>query len=219
MEVYKNKPTAGIVGDVLFNQSVYGTDASLNQQEFTRITHTIRDATSGGADGSIEMGCFVNGTYANFVQLNAVENEVNFFKVLDMSGNNIRTSTGNLTIDTSGSSGTGNINLNAKQHIQLIPGTAGDIIGLTSNGNVTMTANEPGGTTNGFCILNADRGVSLTSALGGSNGNIILDVNNIGDLQLEGTTLESGSVGLPVSKFLRIKLNGTFYKIQLYADV
>ena len=114
MEVYKNKPTAGLVGDVLFNQSVYGTDASLNKQEFTRITHTIRDATSGGEDGSIEMGCFVNGTYANFLQLNAVENEINSLKPIDMVGNNIRSSTGSMTITTALSAGLGNITLVAK---------------------------------------------------------------------------------------------------------
>ena len=114
MEVYKNKPTAGAVGDILFNQSIYGKDASNNKQEYTRITHTIRDATAGGEDGSIEMGCFVNGTYANFVQLNAVENEVNFFKTIDMSGSDIRTSTGNLTVTSVASSGPGQIILNPK---------------------------------------------------------------------------------------------------------
>jgi hypothetical protein len=135
-----------------------------------------------------------------------------------MNGNDIKTSSGNLTITSVASSGTGNLNLNAKQHIQLIPGTAGDIIGLTTNGNVSLTANEPGGTTNGFITLTADRGVGLTSAIGGSNGNIILDVNNIGDLQLQGTTLESASAGGSSGQHLRIKLNGTYYKIQLLND-
>ena len=111
MEVYKNKPTAGAVGDILFNQSVYGKDAGNVKQEYTRITHTIRDATVGGEDGSIEMGCFVNGTYANFVQLNGVENEVNFYKTLDMSGNDIITSTGNLSLSAFSSTGTGQINI------------------------------------------------------------------------------------------------------------
>jgi hypothetical protein len=69
------------------------------------------------------------------------------------------------------------------------------------------------------CFWTADRGVGLSTAQGGSDGNIILDVNDIGDLQLEGTTLETATAGAPVSKFLRIKLNGTYHKIQLYDDV
>jgi hypothetical protein len=115
LEIYKNKPTAGIAGDVLFNQSVYGKDAGNAKQEYTRISHTLRDSSSGVEDGSIEMGCFVNGAFANFLQINGNENEVNCLKVLDMGGNNIRTTTGSLTLDgTSAPSGSGDINLNPR---------------------------------------------------------------------------------------------------------
>ena len=91
LEVYKNKPTAGIAGDVLFNQSVYGKDSGNVKQEYTRITHTIRDVTAGAEDGSIEFGCFVNGSNNNFLQLNGNQNEVNCLKTLDMESNNILT--------------------------------------------------------------------------------------------------------------------------------
>jgi hypothetical protein len=89
MEVYKNKPTAGTDGDVLFNQSVYGKDSTNAKSEFTRITHTIRDRTAGIEDGSMEFNCFVNGTVNTFLQLNGNENEVNVLKTLDMTTNNV----------------------------------------------------------------------------------------------------------------------------------
>jgi hypothetical protein len=91
LEIYKNRTTGASNGDTLFQQSVYGKDSFLNKQEYTRITHTIRDLTGGAEDGSIEFGCFVNGSNANFLQLNGNQNEVNCLKTLDMESNNILT--------------------------------------------------------------------------------------------------------------------------------
>jgi hypothetical protein len=108
LEVYKNKPTAGVNGDVLFNQSVYGKDSGNAKQEYTRITHTIRDITAGAEDGSIEMGCMVNGSFNNFLQINGNQNEVNCLKNLDMGGHSIRTSVGDIIIDAG--AGVGSVN-------------------------------------------------------------------------------------------------------------
>jgi hypothetical protein len=105
LEVFRDKGAVPTNGDVLFQQSVYGEDSFLNKQEYTRITHTIRDGTGGIEDGSIEMGCVVNGSFNNFLQLNGNQNEVNCLKTLDMGGNTIRTSTGNITIDATASAG------------------------------------------------------------------------------------------------------------------
>jgi hypothetical protein len=89
LEVYKNKPTAGTNGDVLFNQSVYGKDNGNAKQEYTRISHTIRDNIGGTEDGSIEFSAFRAGAINTFIQINGVENEVNILKPLDMGSNNI----------------------------------------------------------------------------------------------------------------------------------
>ena len=114
MEVYKNKPTAGVNGDVLFNQSVYGKDSTNAKQEYTRISHTIRDSLGGTEDGSIELSAFRAGAVNTFLQINGVDNEVNCLKNLDMGGNNINTNTGNLTVDGTTSTGNGTIFLNPK---------------------------------------------------------------------------------------------------------
>jgi hypothetical protein len=139
LEVYKNKPTTVVAGDVLFNQSVYGNDSGLAKQEYTRISHTIRDTTSGVEDGSIEFGCFVNGAFANFLQINGNENEINSLKPIDMVGNNIRSSTGSMTITTALSTGLGNITATAKGDVAVNSGT---------NGSVSLTSGGAGGAVN-----------------------------------------------------------------------
>jgi hypothetical protein len=130
LEVFKDKPTAGVAGDVLFNQSVYGKDSFLNKQEYTRITHTLRDGTGGVEDGSIEFGCFVNGSFNNFLQINGNQNEVNCLKTLDMGSNNITTTTGDMTIQTTSSSGNGDLTITAKRELQLL--SAGDDITIST---------------------------------------------------------------------------------------
>jgi hypothetical protein len=150
MECYKNKPTAAVNGDVLFTQSVFGKDSTNLKQEYTRINHSVRDNTAFGEDGSIEFGCFVNGAVNTFIQINGNENEVNILRTLDMTGNNIRTSTGdlsiltttssgngNMTISTNGSNAVGDITISAKNNMVLSCGTAPDTIDL--QGGVKMT--------------------------------------------------------------------------------
>jgi hypothetical protein len=140
MEVYKNKPTAVANGDVLFNQSVYGKDSALNKQEYTRISHTIRDGASGVEDGSIEFGCFVNGAFNNFIQINGNENEINALKNIDMGGNTITTRLNDMTIATTASTGTGNLTISAKNTATL----TGLGVAITSSGSagekITLTA-------------------------------------------------------------------------------
>jgi len=149
LEVYKNKPTAGANGDVLFTQSVYGKDSGNVKQEYTRISHTIRDATAGAEDGSLELGCFVNGGFANFIQLNANDapiGEVNFTRPLDFIGGSdanstIKTSGAgsvNLNLDATASAGNGGIVLKTKDAV------AGSGTGLVLTGNTLLSASSSG---------------------------------------------------------------------------
>jgi hypothetical protein len=185
MEIYKNKPTPGVAGDVLFNQSVYGKDNGGAKQEFTRITHTIRDAAVAGEDGSIEFSAFVNGSVNTFLQINGNQNEVNCLKNLDMEGHNIRTSSGGLTIDTTGSSGSGDINISGK-----------------SSSIMTLSATQ--------INLNSTGGnhVNLNST-----GNVSLNAAN--QLIFNGPNLQSNTSGGNSGQHLVISLNGNIYKIRL----
>ena len=186
LEVYKNKPTAGVAGDVLFNQSVYGKDSFLNKQEYTRITHTLRDGTGGVEDGSIEFGCFVNGSFNNFLQINGNENEVNCLKSLDMGGNTIATRLNDMTIATTASTGTGNLTITAKGNLTetgnsvaiTSVGSAGDAITLTSAGNINLIPNATTGairTDSNITTLTTAGGCKIDFA--GGNPDTLFDIN------------------------------------------
>jgi hypothetical protein len=168
LEVYKNKPTAGANGDVLFTESVFGKDSANTKQEYTRITHTIRDATAGAEDGSMELGCFVNGGFTNFIQLNANDapiGEINFTRPLDFIGGSDANATikcsgtgsVNMNIDATASAGTGAIALKTKN------GTAGSGAGLLLTGN-TLTAVGSGGSAGQHLCLTIN-GVAYKIAL------------------------------------------------------
>jgi hypothetical protein len=186
MEIYKNKPTAGVNGDVLFNQSVYGKDSGNAKQEFTRITHTIRDSIGATEDGSIELSAFRAGAINTFLQINGVDNEVNCLKNLDMGGNNIVTNTGDLTISTAGSAGLGNITLTSKS-IASMTGNAAFMSATLGGSQATVQVSN-----SGLIDLAATQQINFTGA----------------NLQASGS---SGSSG----QFLVINLNGTYFKIPL----
>ena len=133
-EIYKNKPTAGAPGDILYNQSVFGKDSGNNKQEYTRITHTIREANVGSEDGSIEFGCFTNGSFQNYIQINGndpANGEVNILRPLDLGSG----STG--LIKTSVAGGSINITANTTGGVALNSAT-GEV--LLNGGSVRMNA-------------------------------------------------------------------------------
>ena len=185
LEVYKNKPTASVGGDVLFNQSVYGKDGGNNKQEYTRITHSVRDNTSGAEDGSMEMSCFVNGSVNTFLQLNGNENEVNCLKTLDMGGNNIRTNTGNLTLDATSSTGTGNITLSAKSPTGKIQLDAPNYVNVSSAINV--------GSGTGYNFIQNDAIDIFDTSIATANTTATLGKNSVGFNRLNTLTSLSQS--------------------------
>ena len=200
LEVYKNKPTAGTAGDVLFNQSVYGKDSGNAKQEYTRISHTLRDATGGGEDGSMEFSCFVNGAVATFLQLNGNENELNCLKVLDMGGNNIRTTAGNITLDgTSAPNGVGDINLNPR---------ATAVCNVNGNFRIPSTSNNLviGTAGSGFNGLMSSQGTLFTDTAGGRtaftsayNGLELTDTPNAVSSSLTQTQLTMTDIANPAN--------------------
>jgi len=277
LETYKNKPTAGIAGEPLFTHSCFGKDSANGKQEYTRITHTIRDPTNGSEEGSIEMGCFIAGTYQNMLQLNGVDTpagEVNVLRPIDLSTGStglIKTSgTGStsLTLDATPSVGLGSIELKPKTngYVNIPSGgdPSNDYIRINPQAGANtqtllMTANDGGGFANSINLINSQYNpiVELKADFGGAvnrtitlsangnsstsslvaydgqtqnpftiqatnpsgNGSIELKVDDTsGDLILTGTNIESGTSGSTSGQHLRIKLNGTYYKIELKND-
>jgi hypothetical protein len=146
LEVFKDRPTSAN-GDVLFQESIYGRDSAGNKQEYTRITHTIRDRTNLVEDGSIELTAVVNGAFQTFIQINGNENETNFLRPLDMTGNNIRTTTGSLAINTASSATAGAVLTLATKD-----GTPGSGAGLALTGDTLLSGSAGGSSGQHLCL-------------------------------------------------------------------
>jgi hypothetical protein len=146
LEVFKDRPSVAN-GDVLFQESIYGRDSAGNKQEYTRITHTIRDRTNLVEDGSIELTAVVNGGFQTFIQINGNENETNFLRPLDMTGNNIRTTTGNLAINVASSATAGAVLTLATKD-----GTPGSGLGLALTGDTLLDASAGGSSGQHLCL-------------------------------------------------------------------
>ncbi len=153
MKFYKNLNVVGNdIGVLTFNANT----TTANNQEYARISSTIRSNTSGNLDGSIGLFARVNNANTEFIRVNGVDSQTEFLQPIDMNNNAITTSFGNLTISATASTGTGSI--------------------------------------------------------------IIEPKSATGDLQFDGTNIQSSSAGINSGQHLRIKLNGIYYKIRLEND-
>jgi uncharacterized protein (DUF2345 family) len=96
---------------------------------------------------------------------------------------------------------------------------SGSISMTTTTGNISLHSNGAGTMTiassaDAVIISSApDNLVQLTSGTGG------VFLNTGGDLYLNGGSIQDTAFGTPAGQYLRIKLNGTYYKIQLLDDV
>ena len=100
----------------------------------------------------------------------------------------------NSVLNNGNSAGDNNINMNNNNILQV---NNIDLSSITSNKNLTINANasrvEPGN-----IIINPD--------------------NSRGNLELNGLNIQSLSSGVSAGTYLRIKLNGVYYKIALLKD-
>jgi len=136
LEMFYNKNIAGATGDITTAINFFGEDASTNKIQLGGIESVLTQANPApgtGPDGAMDFYTCVNGTKSLVMRLNGADNENNSFRPLDMNGQNIRTSTGSMTIDVSGSSPGAVLTLNTKDN------TAGSGAGLVLNGNTLLS--------------------------------------------------------------------------------
>lgn len=206
----------------------------------------------------------------DFFRVNGADGENNCFLPLDMNGQGIKSSSGNLAITTASSTGTGTITLQPKAgsfiNIPSAVDTTNDFIRINpqtsaNSQQLLMTATDAGtGFANSINMLNLQNRpfIELKADFGGGaiNKSIQIDANGTGssgnriyaydgqnnlpfqivsdgitdgsiefipkdttgDLIFTGTNIESSSAGGNSGQHLRIKLNGTYYKIVLQDD-
>jgi hypothetical protein len=173
VEVYKSGRNV-VTNDVIYSQQFYAKNYLGIKTQFGKIESVVTSSSAPtGDDGALDFYTCVNGTSSLVMRLNGADNENNSFRPLDMNGNNIRTSTGNLTIDTSGSSGPGILTLSALQSVNINSGGGSSIALNTSGGNFTLNTS-----TTGRIIFT---GTNLQSgSAGGSSGQyLIITLNGI----------------------------------------
>ena len=124
------------VGDCAGIISYGAVGVGISNAELARVSSYCKTNTSASLiNGSLMLSARVNTAITDFLEINGAENQINALKPLDMNNNSIVSSTGGITLDATGSSGTGVITLNTKA------GTAGTGTGLVLTGNtLTMTA-------------------------------------------------------------------------------
>jgi hypothetical protein len=135
-----------VSGDVIGSEHFYGKNVAGTKVEFARVEAQARTVTAGAETGYWGVSVPVAGVMTNFLQCNANTNSVNMFKSVDMNGQILKTSSNNINIDASTSSGAGIINLTTKA------GTAGSGAGLTLTGN-TLTASTVGASAGQYLCL------------------------------------------------------------------
>jgi hypothetical protein len=181
-----NKTGRNLVGgEIIGSVSMFGLDATAQKTEFSRIQTKAEAVTTGNEDGTLSIFNSVNGVLFETFNFNGGQNENNSFRPLDLNGNNLRTSSGGLTIDTTSSSGSGDIS---------ITGKASSIMTLSAT---QINLNSTGG-----------NNVNLTST-----GDV--NISAVNNLIFTGAALQSGSSGGSSGQHLVITLNGNQYKIDL----
>ncbi len=153
----RNVATNEVIASVQFNgRNFSGVDTTFGKIECAATTATV-----GDTDGSLDFYSLINGVNNLVFRLNGADNENNSFRPFDLNGNNLKTSTGNMTIDTTASSGTGTLAITSKGATNITSTVSG--INLTANGAGTIQLNTPSGalstTTNSITMVATTQGV------------------------------------------------------------
>jgi hypothetical protein len=137
------RDSATPVSTVVSRISTFAKNTSNVAFEYSRIQTQTENNSTGNEDGSLQIWNLVNGTLQMTFTFNGAQNENNSFRPLDMNGNDIRTTTGNILINGNTSSGIGNATLQSKQgaQINLDTGLTGRINFVTTTTTATPTHN------------------------------------------------------------------------------
>lgn len=165
-------------GENVASISMYGLDAGAQKTEFARIQVKTDAVASGNEDGTLSIYSSVNGAILESFNFNGGQNANNSFRPLDLNGNALKTSTTNLTIDATTSTGTGDITASAKGKVTLtaVSGSTTlpvNSLDLSSGNTITLTN---GNEFNGL----PENKIVMTSNTTGINNQIAMSVNDDG---------------------------------------
>ena len=138
---------ASVAGDTLGAITFFGDDAGGGvSREWARIQTKAENVSGGNQDGTLSIFTSVNGTISEVANYNGAQNENNTFRPFDLNNNDIRTSTGNILLTGTLSSGAGSIELKTKD------ATPGAGTGLILTGNTLQSGSAGGNSGQHLCI-------------------------------------------------------------------
>lgn len=139
---YNKSGRNAVAGDVIASQHYYANNSAGTSTEFARIEASVRNTGVGNDDGSIALSGLINGVMTEFFRVNGADSENNMFLPVDMNGQSIKSSSGDLNLTASSSSGTGQVTLASKAQV---PTSTNDMV--FSVGGATSLAHS---TANGW---------------------------------------------------------------------
>ena len=132
VQSYAKQGRNAVAGDVIGQHSFFAKDYTGNAIEWANITASVRNNAVGNTDGSIALSGIINGTMTEFFRVNGADSENNMFLPLDMNGQSIKSSSGNLSLSSTASTGTGSITLTSKTQS---PTTQNDVLFVNNTSN------------------------------------------------------------------------------------
>lgn len=142
--------TATPVSTVISTISSFAKDQTSTIREWTRIQTQTENVSPGNQDGTLQIWNLVNGVLNQTFSFNGAQNENNSFRPLDLNGNDLRSTTGNVIINSNISTGLGQVQIQTKG------GTAGSGVGLAMTGNTLTSTNAGGSSGHHMCITLPD---------------------------------------------------------------
>ena len=170
IKLQKNSSTNGTaIGEISFQAKT--AEVGNPVKEYARIAGTIRNNASANVDGSIAISGRVNDVLTEFARFNGADSENNFFLPLDMNGQDIKTSSGNMTISTASSTGTGRITITPKSTSNVLV-----------DGNMAINPN--------YSLICSTTPNPITTQVGGSSGEIVIDDT----INITKATIQTGEI-------------------------
>jgi hypothetical protein len=135
----RNGAINDVVGSIFFN----ALDGVGVERTFGKIESVITTNTApSNYDGALDFYSLINSVNQLVFRLNGADNENNSFRPLDLNGNALKTSTTNLTIDATASTGTGQIIISPKTTSNLLVNSSISVPAITNNISVGTSANN-----------------------------------------------------------------------------
>ncbi len=135
IRLFKNTLTNGAsIADIGF---IAKTNITGNpEREYARISGAIRNNATSNVDGSINLSARINDVLTECMRINGADSQIEIFQPLDTNGKDILTSTGNLSVSSTLSTGTGNLSVLAKGTLQISSNS--DNIAITNNTTISV---------------------------------------------------------------------------------